>query len=215
MVSRGLIVFGCFVVLSGCSYDEPMPQIVHNSTSSEPIIDQPYLVKPTNPPKRIDKNIPRDWLPPSKLEKKWTAIVIHHSATNSGNAAIFDKWHRECNYWEGIGYDFVIGNGTKSNDGQVEVTFRWRQQRTGAHCKTPNNWANERAVGICLVGNFNNTVPTTRQMESLLKLIGFLQKRYRIPQSRIYGHNTTPGARKTDCPGKQFPMARLKSMLVF
>ncbi|MFQ6035255.1 MAG: peptidoglycan recognition family protein [Sedimentisphaerales bacterium] len=216
MFSRGLIVCSCFFVLSGCVYnDEPMPQIVHNPTSSEPKLVRPKQVMPTQPPKRIDKNIPRDWLPPSNLEKNWTAIVIHHSGTNSGNAAIFDRWHREGNYWEGVGYDFVIGNGTDSSDGQVEATFRWREQRTGAHCKTPDNWANENAVGICLVGNFNHTVPTARQMQSLLKLINFLQRRYGITRSRIYGHNTTPGARATACPGKKFPMAQLKSMLSF
>jgi len=216
MFSRGLIVCSCFFVLSGCVYnDEPMPTIVHDPTSSEPKIVEPTVVKPTQWPRSIDKNIPRDWLPPSNLEKKWTAIVIHHSGTENGNTAIFDRWHREGNYWEGVGYDFVIGNGTDSGDGQVEVTFRWRGQRTGAHCKTPNNWANEKAVGICLVGNFNHTVPTAGQMQSLLKLISFLQRRYGIAQSRIYGHNTTPGARATACPGKKFPMVRLKSMLSF
>lgn len=216
MVNRGLIVCGCFFILSGCVYNnEPMPQIVHSPAVSEPLVVQPKIVKPTPPQKRTDKSIPQDWLPPSNLEKRWTAIVIHHSGTDSGNAAIFDNWHREGNSWEGVGYDFVIGNGTDSDDGQVEVTFRWSQQRTGAHCKTPNNWANENAVGICLVGNFNHTVPTTQQIESLLKLISFLQERHKISNSRIYGHNTTPGARKTDCPGKRFPMAQLKSMLAF
>ena len=216
--SRGIIVYSCLFVLGGCVYnDEPMPQIVHNPSGPEFRPTQPKPAMPTQPPKRtnIHKDIPRDWLPPSDLERKWTAIVIHHSGTKNGNAAIFDKWHREGNYWEGVGYDFVIGNGTNSGDGQVEVTFRWREQRTGAHCKTPNNWANEEAVGICLVGNFNDSTPTARQMQSLLKLVRFLQKRYGITKSRIYGHNTTPGARATACPGKKFPMAKLKSMLSF
>ncbi len=153
------------------------------------------------------------WLSPSGLEKRWTAIVIHHSGTENGNSAIFDKWHRERNKWDGVGYEFVIGNGTDSRDGQVEVTYRWRKQLTGAHCKTPQNWANEDAVGICLVGDFNITAPTTRQIQSLLKLTRFLQKRYGIDQSRVFGHNTTPGAHVTDCPGQLFPMSRLKSSL--
>lgn len=114
---------------------------------------------------------------------------------------------------DGVGYDFVIGNGTDSGEGEVEVTFRWRQQLTGAHCKTPGNWANEDAVGICLVGNFNSTRATTSQMRSVLKLVGFLQKRYGIKESRIYGHNTTPGARGTDCPGRNFSMSGLKAGL--
>ena len=119
----------------------------------------------------------------------------------------------EENGWDSIGYDFVIGNGRGSGDGQIEVTVRWRKQKTGAHCKTANNWANERGIGICLVGDFTKTRPTRKQIASLIKLTRFLQKRYNIPNSRIYGHKNTPGARVTDCPGKYFPMGRFKAML--
>jgi hypothetical protein len=217
MFNRVFIAWGCLFVLGGCIYDdEPMPKITYDYSSSETV--QPKLLTPTKSRVvSIDKNIPRDWLPPSVAEKKWTAIVIHHSGTKNGNAAIFDKWHREGNHWEGVGYDFVIGNGTNSGNGQVEVTYRWRNQVTGAHCGgTAGNWANKDAVGICLVGNFNRTLPTSRQMQSLAKLVRFLQNRYRIPKSRIYGHKDTPGAGTvTDCPGKRFPMAELKSMLEF
>jgi N-acetylmuramoyl-L-alanine amidase len=207
----------CFCIflflLNGCIYNnEPLPQIVYNPQSNSQII-LPDIIKP----ERNDKDNYEDytyWLPPASVEKKWTAIVIHHSATDKGNAAIFDKWHRESNHWEGVGYDFVIGNGTNSVDGQVEVTFRWREQIAGAHCGgTPGNWANKDGIGICLVGNFNLTTPTAKQMQSLLELVRFLQKRYGIPKSRIYGHKTTPGARVTDCPGKKFPMTKFKSML--
>jgi len=208
MFNRVLIIYGCLFILGGCVYnDEPMPRIVY-SVHPEPKIVQPEVTKTTQ---TTTQSIPADWLPPSYLEKEWTAIVIHHSGTTSGNAAIFDEWHRQGNHWEGVGYDFVIGNGTDSGDGQVEVTFRWRRQQTGAHCKTPNNWANKDAVGICLVGNFNHTMPTARQMQSLVRLVRFLQNRYGIAKSRIYGHSNTPGAGVTDCPGKKFPMTELKS----
>jgi len=216
MISRVFIFFSCLFVLGGCMYtDEPMPEIVH-SPGSESRVIPPRVIKPKQGWGSAYKNIPGNWLPPLQLEKKWVAVVIHHSATEKGNAAIFDKLHKEQNHWEGVGYDFVIGNGTDSGDGQVEVTFRWRKQIPGAHCGgTSGNWANKDGIGICLVGNFCYRVPTARQMQSLLKLVRFLQKRYGIPRSRIYGHNTTPGARVTACPGKKFPMSRLKSMLNF
>jgi len=207
-------VLGYAFVLSGCSNDDMLIPKITDSHPQNTFNTLPPIITPSpKPSKNIDRNIPGSWLPPSQLERKWTAIVIHHSGTKQGNAAIFDKWHKEGRHWEGVGYDFVIGNGTNSADGKVEVTFRWREQRTGAHCKTPNNWANKYAIGICLVGNFDQTSPTRRQIQSLVKLIRFLQNRYGIPKSRIYGHNTTPGANKTDCPGKKFPMAWLKSML--
>lgn len=213
MSSKGLAICGCLWLLSGCASHEPMPQIVDRPNFEfKPL--PPPVVTPKPNHKSTYRNVPNPWLPPAHLEKDWTAIVIHHSATENGNAAIFDRMHREENHWDGVGYDFVIGNGTDSGDGQVEVTFRWKQQRTGAHCGgTPNNWANVDGVGICLVGNFEHATPTPRQMQSLSKLVRFLQKRYSIPGSRIFGHCSTPGARVTACPGARFPMAHLKRML--
>ena len=215
MLCRAMIFCSCLFILGGCASNyEHMPEIVH-STITKPRVVSRKVIKPKPKPRQdtIHNDFPRDWLPPAQAEKQWTAIVVHHSATENGNSAIFDKMHREENHWVGVGYDFVIGNGTDSGDGQVEVTFRWRRQIAGAHCGgTPGNWANEDAVGICLVGNFDYRAPTTRQMQSLSRLISFLQKRYGISNSRIYGHNSTPGARVTDCPGKNFPMARLKLM---
>ena len=210
------VVLGvAFFILSGCVYEkEPLPQITQDYGLTPKITppSPPIKVKPS---RQLNGNVPKSWLPPKALEKKWTAIVIHHSGTQKGNTAIFDKWHKQGRRWGGVGYDFVIGNGTNSADGQIEVTYRWRGQETGAHCKTPNNWANRNAVGICLVGDFSKSSPTSRQMRSLLRLVRFLQEKYRIPKTRIYGHNNTPGARATDCPGKNFPLARLKSKLDF
>ncbi len=214
VLSRVFIFCSCLFVLGGCaSNDDPMPEIVQSSGSKSVLIP-PRVVSLKQSQANAYRNVPRGWLPPSQLEKKWVAVVVHHSATETGNAAIFDKMHREQNHWAGIGYDFVIGNGTDSGDGQIEVTFRWREQIPGAHCGgTANNWANRDGIGICLVGDFSRTGPTTQQMQSLLRLIRFLQKRYGIPKWRIYGHKATPGARVTDCPGRRFPITRLKSML--
>ena len=209
------VIYSLLLILGSCASYEPMPDVVENPRI-EPKVTAKKVVK-TQPKPEPDTNFsdfPTDWLPPAEVEKKWTAIVIHHSATETGNAAIFDRMHREENLWEGVGYDFVIGNGTNSGDGEVEVTFCWRRQMAGAHCGgTPDNWANVDAVGICLVDNFYYDVPTPKQMQSLTELIRFLQQRYGISTNRIYGHRSTPGARVTDCPGKMFPMAKLKSML--
>lgn len=211
----GAVICGSLLILGSCASYEPMPDVVEKP-NKEPKVASPKVVKQEPEPKQdvIQSDFPKEWLPPADVEKKWTAIVIHHSATETGNAAIFDRMHREENHWDGVGYDFVIGNGSNSGDGEIEVTFRWREQLAGAHCGgTPDNWANIDAVGICLVGNFDYGVPSTKQMQSLVELVRFLQQRYGIPTNRIYGHRNTPGARITDCPGNLFPMARLKSLL--
>jgi hypothetical protein len=222
MIKKIAVPFVFTLVLCGCA-SSPSAQVVGNPVSGEPWNITPKsaektpespTIEPAPKPKPIRSEVPADWLPPSRIEKQWNAIVLHHSATENGNAAIFDRMHREENHWDGVGYDFVIGNGTNSGDGQVEVTFRWKRQVPGAHCGgTPDNWANEKAVGICLVGNFNKTIPTAKQMQSLVRLLRFLQKRYGIPTSQIYGHRSTPGARVTECPGRNFPLQGLKQML--
>ncbi len=202
-------------LVTGCqTRPEPMPHIDTNYKNSVIVIPPEPKIWPV--PDKIDtpSDVPWGWYPPKTVEKGWKAIIIHHSATETGNMALFDREHK-AKGWDGVGYDFVIGNGSDSGDGEVEVTFRWRQQVTGAHCKTPDNWANEDGIGICLVGNFNDRRPTKRQMDALVKLTDFLQKRYRIPQSRIYGHGETPQGHVTDCPGDLFPMPQFKSSLNF
>jgi len=206
LLLAGLALYGC------TNRKEPVPRIIDTPSTNNVIISS-QTTTPRPEVERSTTDFPSSWLPPANLERRWSAIIIHHSGTDNGNAAIFDRWHREGRHWQGVGYDFVIGNGTDSGDGQVEVTFRWQDQLTGAHCKTPGNWANENAIGICLVGNFDKSRPTARQMQSLVKLVRFLMKRYGIPKSRIWGHRDVPGARVTDCPGRYFPMAKFKSLL--
>ena len=140
--------------------------------------------------------------------REWKYVVIHHSASDSGNAAIFDKYHRENNHWNGLGYHFVIGNGHGSGDGQIEIGYRWIQQIDGAHASVHEY--NHFGVGICLVGNFNTTNPTAKQMASLTTLVACLQKRCRIPSEKIILHKSV---RETDCPGRHFPYDKLLAQI--
>lgn len=201
----------CLICLAGCGvyYREPQPQIVSRGPAphTDHLPTQPHVEQ-----RPVPADVPPDWIPPKAIERSWKAIVVHHSGTPNGNVEIFDRWHRE-KQWDGVGYDFVIGNGVDSGDGEVEVTYRWRQQKIGAHCKTPDNWANTEAIGICLVGNFDQASPTQRQMEALSRLVRFVRDRYSIPKTRIYGHNSTPGARETECPGVHFSLDQLDALV--
>ena len=133
---------------------------------------------------------------------KWRYIIIHHSATDKGSSLAFDKAHLSKG-WDGLGYHFVIDNGSKGKeDGQIEVSPRWLKKENGSHCKASG--MNSKAIGICLVGNFNNETPTPKQMEALAYLVNKLRKYYNISSGCILGHGKVKGAR-TDCPGKSFP----------
>lgn len=141
-------------------------------------------------------------------ENAWEYIVLHHSATNEGNASSFDKYHRKKKKWShGLAYHFVIGNGNGSGDGEIEVGNRWKQQLHGAH--TANMDLNRIAIGICLVGNYEeDNKPTPSQLESLVSLINYLSKRYGITKSNIIMHNQVV-QKRTACPGKNFPYQKI------
>ncbi len=150
---------------------------------------------------------------PDTKERQWEYIVIHHSATAKGNAARFDYYHKKTRGWEyGLAYHFVIGNGSFSGDGEVEVGNRWKKQIHGAH--TANMNCNRVAIGICLVGDFENGgAPTDNQFESLVNLVQYLSRKYNIPSSNILEHKDIH-QKATACPGKNFPFAELKTRLL-
>ena len=147
---------------------------------------------------------------PLYLSKKWTYIIIHHSATDTGDAYYFNILHRRRG-WDGIGYDFVIDNGSKGKqDGAIEVSPRWINQENGAHCHASD--MNYRGIGICLVGNFSKEQISQKQMVSLVYLTNVLRQYYAIPMDHILGHGRVSGAR-TECPGKYFPWQEFRKRL--
>ncbi|MBN1765159.1 MAG: N-acetylmuramoyl-L-alanine amidase [Sedimentisphaerales bacterium] len=199
---------------TGCrsnqSYKIPEPQVRPAQWS----VTIPAITKPGA---TAASEFPLDWMPPGHLEnkKRWEGIIIHHSADEFGDAAIYDRVHRKRG-WDSLGYHFVINNGNGSldkKDGMVEVGTRWRQQIKGAHCRVnPNddNYWNEHTIGICLVGNFEQHPPSEAQWQSLVKLLRFLQLRYQIPLDKIITHRDV---KVTKCPGKYFTLSELHQRL--
>jgi len=198
--------------LVGCASTKEPAINIPPPTFSGPAIAQkpaakPAPAQPAPAPLAAQPSVPRDWMPTSAA-RPWRWIVIHHSASPAGSASVFDKEHK-AKGWDGVGYHFVIGNGTNSADGQVEVTARWPIQKWGAHAKTPDNRFNDYGIGICLVGNFDVDRPTPAQMRSLSRLVAFLSHTYHIPPTSVVGHRET---KATDCPGRYVNIAAVRQM---
>lgn len=148
------------------------------------------------------------WLPRAK-EHRWIYVVVHHSATTGGSVEAIHREHSRRKdaagqAWLGIGYHFVIGNGTGMEDGATEATFRWRRQIHGAHSGSAVHNAN--GIGVCLIGDLQNKPPSQRQIRALTDLIGQLSDRYNIPARLVIGHNTV---KPTSCPGRLLPLKKL------
>lgn len=175
----------------------PAPVVV--APPPAPVYTRPAVVTPAAPVGAAA------WVPPVRANA-WRWIVIHHSATASGGLAKFDREHR-AKGWDELGYHFVIGNGTESGDGQVEIGPRWPKQKWGAHTKTPDNQYNDYGIGICLVGNFDETRPTAAQLRSLTKLVSYLAATYHVSSDHIIGHGM---AKPTECPGRNLSIADIR-----
>lgn len=151
-----------------------------------------------------DQEVRCEWTPPAEA-REWDYILIHHSATEVGSVEAIDAVHRQRvdangNPWRGIGYHFVIGNGHGMEDGQIEATFRWNEQLAGAHAGVAEY--NSHGIGICLIGNFEESPPTEAQMASLYTLIDWLRAEYALPPEALVRHQDV---RATACPGRLFP----------
>ncbi len=183
---------------------EPPPPIFgQRRRGGQPVLEPPAPAPaPPSSAPAVPQRSPADWRPAGR-ERRWQYIVLHHSATPRGSAAIFDKIHRSRG-WDELGYHFVIGNGQGAPNGLVEVGGRWLKQKHGAHCKVAEHPEyNDFGVGVCLVGDFDRTYPTEAQIDSCAQVVRYVMRRYGIPASRIRGHQQLKPT--TRCPGDHFP----------
>jgi hypothetical protein len=142
------------------------------------------------------------------VSNRWKFIVVHNSGTRQGNARVFDYYHRRVRRMKnGLAYHFVIGNGTSTGNGEIEIGDRWRRQINGGHVHS--DYLNNIALGICLVGDFNRDQPTRAQLDSCEELIRYLRERCGKADGRaipVRPHReVNPPRWATDCPGDAFP----------
>lgn len=211
----GAAAVAVVVAGSGCATTRPgdvsqLPRPVKQAPPPAPtrMTSVPRYSPPAPASRSFVDGAPPDWMPPRGIARRWKYIVVHHSATPTGSASAFDRYHRNVNHWDELGYHFVIGNGRGSGDGQIEVGPRWRKQKHGAHCKTPNNDFNDHGIGICLVGDFGAYGPSAAQMASLTKLVRYLSNACGVSPRNVVTHRGVTG--KTECPGRRFPLDRLQ-----
>ncbi|HEY2680777.1 MAG TPA: N-acetylmuramoyl-L-alanine amidase [Candidatus Udaeobacter sp.] len=183
--------------------------------------DQGFEPPPSPPPRRgfwpWSRSVSYRYLTSSVIDairrapvkrRRWQFIVVHNSGTRQGNARVFDYYHRHVRRMQnGLAYHFVIGNGTSTGDGQIEIGDRWRRQINGGHVHS--DYLNNISLGICLVGDFNRDQPTRAQLDACEELIRYLRdrcgktERGTIP---VKPHrDINPPRWPTDCPGDAFP----------
>jgi hypothetical protein len=109
---------------------------------------------------------------------QWKYIYIHHSQTASGNALTLGQ------NTNGLGDHFVIGNGDGCVDGELQIGQRWNNQRSALPPAGANK-IDAACISICLVGDFDRTVPTPTQMRRLAQLVTSLQAQLHIEGNNV------------------------------
>jgi N-acetylmuramoyl-L-alanine amidase len=138
-------------------------------------------------------------------------IFNHHSASDWGDAAEIDKWHKEKG-WKGIGYHYVVLNGyisyqdlknhqiSQYDIGKVEKgraldSTPWLEaDEVGAHVYGYN----KNSIGVCAIHRAGKYYP--EQLFAMVSLNAVLVMWFEIPVKNILGHNEVELS-KPSCPG--------------
>ena len=139
---------------------------------------------------------------PLQMGEFMIEVILHHSLTKDSGTKSFDaikKYHKEVYGWSDIGYHYII-----ELYGDSYITFKGRAEATvGAHTQGHNTGT----IGICLVGNFDETKPSADMLKELYRLLDDIASRY--GGIKVSGHNEY--STKT-CPGKLFPLKQIKEL---
>ena len=139
---------------------------------------------------------------------RWKAIVIHDSGTMYATPATMEQDARRLGL-RGLGYQFVIGNGSGLDDGELHVSQRWLNQTAGAHTIGKDaDWYNVNALGICLVGDGERRPFTPAQVRRLTQLVDSLCRELNIPADHVYLQSQLAAS---PSPGKYFPESAFRS----
>lgn len=146
-------------------------------------------------------------------------LIVHDSDSTYGNPFVIDSWHRERGFkWthkgSGVdvhaGYHYLILNGHLWT--AQEYDARWDglvvpcrpEDAIGAHCMAKG--MNNESLGICLIG----PPFTPDQRASVVGMLIYLQKKYRIPRTNVLGHKEVDPSNKSD---PRFDMDGLRNQL--
>ena len=136
------------------------------------------------------------------MKFKPTYIILHHSTTPVGTEFYTFEQVKQSHLnigYDDVGYHKVIDDAGFVYDGRNESIM-------GAHCR--HNGFNHKALGICLLGNFEINKPKAKQYVKAVIVVADWCEKYNIPTKNILGHNET-GA-NTLCPGKYFDMDKFR-----
>lgn len=132
---------------------------------------------------RIDKHYRKRDL--SRID----TIIVHHSGSDKSTLESMSEYHTadkpDGHGWPRLSYHFVIHYGDVFVINDIDLlTYHARGY-------------NARSIGICIIGNYENKLPSTSDVRALHNLILILN--FVLPGLKVLGHRDVSN---TLCPGK-------------
>jgi len=140
-------------------------------------------------------------------------VCVHHSVYQAAknltelkdHAVKFNSWHKSKSWAEKTktsgDYPYISYHYLIALDGSIlQVTDeKYVKYHAGDNFRGDSSF-NLHGIAVCIDGNYETRVPNDKQMETLVKLIRDVQKRYKI-DALVRGHKETSKT-ATACPGK-------------
>lgn len=130
---------------------------------------------------------------------RFNCIVVHHSATRTGDYAAIKALHAKRG-WNDAAYQLIMSNGSMGLPaGALEASGRYRNLAPGP--ATRNQPVNLGGLHLCIIGNYQ-TDPFPEAMKPALgRALRELCRRFHVPQDAehvLFHRDVSPSV----CPGK-------------
>ena len=118
----------------------------------------------------------------AQTSSSWECIEIDYSGANADDAEQGPSLSSLVNY-EPLSYHFIVWNGDIGEDGQIEVTQEWQEQRPIA--PTRPVYGSEQTIQICVITDGKLVLPTNSQIKRTEALVEVLSRRFNIQAASI------------------------------
>jgi N-acetyl-anhydromuramyl-L-alanine amidase AmpD len=151
------------------------------------------------------------------IKMKPQFIIMHHSLTEDGKMpdtlAIWN-YHVKDKGWAEVGYHYLVEEISNDTEFRLVVIKGRMDTEQGAHCLGYN----DKSIGICLIGNYDNAEPSEEALKLLRRLVKSLMLTHGILAENVLGHWETYSRRgmivEKSCPGIKFNMPRFRELLL-
>ena len=150
--------------------------------------------------KDITNSLPKDGAWSYRPIDGITDITLHHTASGPDwTPERLAKLHIKDRHWPGIAYHFLV-----YENGDIFQTNKLESKTYH------NGYNNTKAIGVSMVGNYETSYPTKKQIDSVEYLCKKLRKENK-GIIRLVGHKENPGA-STVCPGGNVNMSTFRDL---